>query len=260
MTDDIVVRARRRTTLVVVTVAATLLVAVLIVAGLVVLLGRPGTSAPDDVPDPETASMDVLPSTRSNPPVPPSASAATPGPAVHDLSWTTVAGARVPVSRSAGPRDLRAGRARGFAHNPLGAVLAAAHISLRLSPQAGPRVFGPTLREQVVGGNAAALGQQLDDEYEQARARLGLPYGKPAGRLYSTARGYRVDQDAPTTAEVRLLIEGPGKAGAPVLVELRVHTEWVGEDWTLVAPPGGTWDGVTALVTDTTGYTPFAGG
>jgi hypothetical protein len=258
MVDDIAARARRRTAAVVAAVAAIVVAAAAIGAGLVVVLGHrhspapePGTAAAPSTVDAAAAESR---STAPSPTVP--ARLQVP----DDLTWTTVAGARVPVSAIAGPRVTTGGRARGFAHSPLGAVLAAAHLSVRLCPQVGPDVFVPTLREQVVGGNAAALAQQLDDDYEQARAQLGLPYGQPAGRLYSIARGYRVDLDSPTSASVRLLIEGPGKAGAAVLVELRVQTQWIGEDWALVAPPGGTWETATALVTDTTGYTRFPDG
>lgn len=260
MTDDIAARARRRTAAVVATASAAVLAATVTVAGLLLLLGQRGAPVPDGPPAPTAPTAFASPVAPAGPTAAPSGSPAAPGQAVDDLSWTTVAGARVPVSRTAGPRDTTGGRARGFARSPLGAALAAAHLSLRLSPQAGPAVFGPTLREQVVGGDTAALGQHLEQEYEQTRARLGLPYGQPAGRLYSTARGYQVDQDTPTTAAVRLLIEGPGKAGASVLVELRLSTEWIGRDWVLVAPPGGTWNSATALVTNTAGYTPYSGG
>lgn len=260
MTDDLAVRARRRTAAVLAAVAAVLLGIVLFVCGLVMALGRHGSQPPGKSPTPTVTATSTRPAAASEPPPSTPGRAPAGTPPAGDLSWTTVAGARVPVSRSAGPRHSAAGRAYGFADDPLGAALAAAHITLRLGPQAGPGVFGPTLREQVVGAGSAALGQRLDEEYEQARARLGLPYGQPAGRLYSTARGYRTDQDSPTTATVRLLIEGPGKSGAPVLVELRLRTEWAGEDWLLVAPPDGTWDGDTRLLTDATGYTPFPGG
>jgi len=256
MSDDIAARARRRTALVVAAASAIVLVAVAIGAAVILLLPhRDRASAPESAPATTPSTADPPPATA----LPATPQASTPQ-APADLGWATVAGARLPVSRTAGPYDTVGGRAWGFAHNRLGAVLAAAHLSLRLCPQVGPDVFGATLREQVVGGDAAALGQQLEDDYEQARAQLGLPYGQPAGRLYSVARGYRVDSDSPTTATVRLLIEGPGKAGASVLVELRLHTQWLGEDWVLVAPPGGSWDSVTALVTDTTGYTRFPDG
>jgi hypothetical protein len=231
---------------VVLVVAAALTVVVVLLEHRDSPLSRPAPAGPAD--------RDTGPATPSQTPSV-SVSPAT----TDDLSWATVAGARVPVSRSAGPRDTAAGRARGFAQTPVGAVLAAAHISLRLSPQAGPAVFEATLREQVVGVDAAALGQHLAEDYEQARAQLGLPYGAPAGQLYSTARGYLIEQDSPTTATVRLLIEGPGKSRS-VLIALTLHTQWVGADWALIAPPGGTWNTSAAVVTDSGGYTRFPDG
>lgn len=258
MSDDIAARARRRTAVVVAAVAGIVLVIVATGAGLVLLLGHRDRPMPGSATATAPSTVDSGTATSSTSP-PPRAAPTSPR-APDGLAWTTVAGARVPASATAGPRDTADGRARGFTQSPLGAVLAAAHLSVRLCPQVGPGVFVPTLREQVIGGNAAALGQQLDDDYEQARAQLGLPYGEPAGRLYSTARGYQVDLDTPTTASVRLLIEGPGKAGTTVLVELRLQMQWIGADWALLAPPGGTWEAATALVTDTTGYTRFPDG
>ena len=175
-----------------------------------------------------------------------------------DLRWVTVAGAVVPVSAAAGPRQTTTdGRARGFARSPLGAVLAAAHISVRLCPQAGPAVFGATLRDQVTGAHTAALARQLDDDYEQARAQLGVPYGEPAGQLYSTTRGYRLDALAGDTATVRLLLQGPSGRTGSVLVALTVHLQWVVTDWALVAPVGGTWDDAAAVITDSSDYARF---
>jgi len=257
MTDDITARARRRTTTLLAAGTAVVLVVAAAVTGLVALLGHRDFPVPQPVPHASgIADRDTGPA-----PPAPSMSPSAPGTsaATDDLSWATLAGARVPVSRSAGPRDTSAGRARGFAPTPLGAVLAAVHISLRLSPQVGPAVFEATLREQVVGGDTAALGQHLAEDYEQARARLGLPYGAPAGQLYATARGYQVEANEPTTATVRLLIEGPGTSGS-VLVALTLHTQWVGSDWALLAPPGGTWDTTAAVVTDASGYTDFPDG
>ncbi len=172
MSDDIARAARRRTRTVVATVAAVILGLAVVVAGLVVTVGHRG----DPVRDPA-----VVPATPAAGTVA-SGSAGSAGP--DAVSWSTVAGAKVPVSATAGPSDTSAGRARGFAHTPLGAVLAAANISVRLSPQVGPEVFRPTLREQVVGPDADALAQHLDEDYQAARAQLGLPYGAPAGRLY----------------------------------------------------------------------------
>ena len=246
MSHDIARAARRRTRTMVATIAALVLGLAFVVVGLVVAFGHPG-----DDPVPGPAIIPVLPETG------PAASfpAQTAGPGA--VSWSTVAGAKVPVSAAMGPYDSRAGRARGFAHTPLGGVLAAANISVRLSPQVGPSVFEPTLDEQVVGPDADALSQHLADDYQADRAQLGLPYGASAGRLYSTITGYQVDMQGTDAATVRLLIEGPGQDGGSVLVSLATHVQWTGADWVLQAPNRGDWNSDAAVVTDAAGYTRF---
>jgi hypothetical protein len=255
MSDDIAAQARRRTGAIVAVAALVLLVTAAAVAGLVVALGHRASPVSQPAPPGPGSTPAGYSSTA------PAASAApgsTASPAVGGLSWTTVAGAKVPVSGPDGPRDTSNGRARGFAHTPMGAVLAAAHISLRLSAQVGPAVFEPTLAGQVVGADQAALRQHLEDDYQSARAQLGAPYGAPAGQLYSTARGYRVNLVA-DTADVELLIEGPGKSGS-VLIALTLHVRWVNNDWALVAPAGGDWNAAATVTTDPTQYTRFPNG
>ena len=253
MSEDTAAVARRRTGALLAAVAVVVLGLVAVVAGLVVAWGHRGDSV--------AAPAAVGATTAA---VPPAGATVAPAPSSvagsvvpDELSWVTVAGARVPVSGTAGPRDSGGGRARGFAHTPLGAVLAAVHISVRLSPQVGPAVFEPTLREQVVGADAAALGRHLDEDYQAARAQLGLPYGAPAGRLYSTTTGYRVDLPGPDAATVWLLIEGPGHDGGSVLVAVVTQVRWTGTDWALRAPSRGDWSTDAAVVTDPTGYTRF---
>lgn len=243
MTDDIVSTARRRTRRV---AAAGIALAALLLcgtAGLVTVVGRRGNPASQPVALPAATYATV----------PPAAASST-----SDYTWVTVVGARVPVSGD-GPHDTRDGLARGFAHTSAGAVLAAAHITLRLSPQVGPAVFEATCHQQVVGPDAAVLLQHVEDDYQTARTQLGATYGAPAGQLYSTTLGYRVQQPSADQALVGLLIQGPGKTGS-VLVALSVEMQWTGQDWALVAPTGGTWDNATVIVTDATGYTPFPGG
>lgn len=259
MNDEITGVAGGRTRRWVVVIALGLAALGVIAAGLVVALGRrdvpvahPAAEAHPVVPRPN-GTAGVVPLSRT-PSVP--SSRAPDALTRDDLSWVSVAGARVPVSAAAGPYDTRDGRALGFAHTSAGAVMAAVHISVRLSPQAGPAVFGPTLREQVVG-DVDALARQLDADYQSARAALGVPYGQPAGRLYSRVRGYRVEMDGGDAAGVRLLIEGPGATGS-VLVALTLRVRWTGTDWSLVAPDGGVWD--ATVVTDPTGYLLFPGG
>ncbi|SNT65697.1 hypothetical protein SAMN05421812_12540 [Asanoa hainanensis] len=255
MTDDIALRARRRTRAIGVVASTVLLAITAGVTGLVVALnGQTGATATGQG-GPGTAGPGALHVTTE--PADPAPLSTAPS---STVAWTTVAGAGVPVSATAGPADSAGGRARGFARTPFGAVLAAAHISVRLSPQAGPAVFEPTLRDQVVGPDAAALADRVEDDYQQARAQLGLPHGEPAGRLYSTIRGYQVDVESIDRPTVRLLIEGPGASGGSVLVSLVSELQWVDGDWALVAPADGDWSTETSVVTDGAGFKRFADG
>ncbi|WP_432976790.1 hypothetical protein [Dactylosporangium sp. CA-233914] len=244
MTDDITLAARRRTRAVVASVAAVALIVVAVVGVLVATVGRRGNPAPAPPPaTPETtAPTGPQPGTTS--------------PAA--LQWVTVAGAHLPAGAD-GPRDTSAGRARGFARTPMGAVLAAAHITVRLSPQAGPSVFEPTLREQVVGSDAGRLLAAVDEEYRQLRAQFGVAPGEPAGQLYSTVTGYRIGSATPDVVDVGLLIEGPSQSG-PTLVALSAQMRWIGTDWALQAPSGGDWNTAAVLVSTTAGYTGFPTG
>ena len=122
MTDDITLAARRRTRALVAAVAAVVLIVVAVVGGLVATVGRRGNPAPAP---PSAITATAAQSAPQPGPTPPVA-----------LQWVTVLGAHLPAGAD-GPRDTSAGRARGFAHTPMGAVFAAAHISVRLSPQAG---------------------------------------------------------------------------------------------------------------------------
>ena len=49
------------------------------------------------------------------------------------LRWYDFYGVELPFSAMAGPRDTRRGGAAGFAHDPLGALLAAVNIGVRAS-------------------------------------------------------------------------------------------------------------------------------
>ncbi len=178
-----------------------------------------------------------------------------------DLTWTTVAGLDLPVSRQAGPRDLAGGLAKGFSQTPAGAVLAALHLVVRTSPQVGPQVWGPTLREQVVGPDTAAYADAVEQGYETAREQLQISYGEPLGRIYASIRGVRVDAYSPQAASLRLLIEAPGGDGGLARAAAVVQVSWSGTDWQLIAPPRGDWATVRVLVPAEVAraYTPLPG-
>lgn len=250
MTYDVIARARR-TTRIRVTAACLAAAAVAgIATAAVVFLA--GTDQPGAAPT-ATASAQQ-PGTGSS-------DAATAGlPA--DLTFADVAGVSVPVSKRSGPFTVGEGLARGFAHDRGGAVLAAAHIVVRVSPQLGPQVFDPTLRTQVVGPDAAALRLQIAEQYETLRGAAGVAYGQPVGRLYATLRGYRLDQYSDEQATVALLIAADDSQGRSALTVSTVQLQWTGTDWALIAPAGGTFEHTVALVgaDQASRYVPFTPG
>jgi hypothetical protein len=165
-----------------------------------------------------------------------------------DLTWITIAGLDLPVSATAGPRDLADGRARGFSQTPPGAVLAALHLLVRTSPQVGPRIWEPTLREQVIGPDVAAYVDAVQLDYETARERLQLAYGEPLGRIYASIGGVRIDAYGAQAASLRVLIEAPGGDGNVARAATIVQVSWSGTDWQPIAPPRGDWASVRVLV------------
>lgn len=84
------------------------------------------------------------------------------------LRWSDYHGVRLPSSPAAGPRDISGGLASGYSDTPLGALLAALNIAVRANAQWGPGIFGPTIRDQVTGPDAAALLASCRSAYAQA--------------------------------------------------------------------------------------------
>jgi hypothetical protein len=164
------------------------------------------------------------------------------------LSWIAVAGVQVPVSDTAGPRRVDAGTADGFAHDQAGAVLAGLHILARTSPRVGSAVFGPTIRDQVVGPDRPALVDQITADYREGADREQVPYGSPLAPAFGSVRGYRLDAYTERTAALRYLFELPTGDGGTALISTVVSVTWVDGDWRLVAPPRGDWAAVRMRV------------
>jgi hypothetical protein len=183
-----------------------------------------------------------------------------------DTVWTVVDGVALPVSASAGPRTTSGGLASGFAHTPAGALIAAAHLLVRTTPQVGSAVFGPTLRRQVVGRYAAAMNAVVTADY---RALGGdAAGGGPVGSLTSTLAGARLAAYAPSVATVELLTVADDSTGTARFAATPVTMVWTGGnptgggsaggtsdggtsaggDWALDAPPQGRWDSLVTPV------------
>ena len=173
-----------------------------------------------------------------------------------DLTWASVAGVALPVSATEGPR--RSGAiAGGFAHTPAGSVLAAAHIVIRTTPQVGSDVFGPTIRDQVVGPDADAMAQRVGDAYDDLRIHYQVAPGEPAGTLYARLRGFRIEQYTGDDVYLRLVTEGPTAGGGTGLVSSLLQLRWEVDDWALVAPPGGDFAAVMAPAGGLENYVQF---
>jgi hypothetical protein len=194
--------------------------------------------------------------------VPAPASAEIPQADVQGLRWTSYHGVGLPASQQAGPRDTAGGLASGYADTPAGALLAAVNIAVRANAQWGPGVYGPTIRRQVTGPDAAALLAGCQAAYDQAARTARIPAGQPLGDAYVTEEAFRWITYTALDATVDIVSAGPGSQGLTVRAATRIQVVWDGGDWKVVAPPGGDWgNAATALTAGAlpAAYTAFPG-
>jgi hypothetical protein len=175
------------------------------------------------------------------------------------VRWSGFHAVELPVSAQAGPRDTSAGIASGFAHTPLGAVLAAVNIGVRANAQWGPRIFTPVIRGQVTGPDAAALLANCQAAYDQAAQSGNVTGGQPLGTVDVTEEAFRWIAYTPAAAILDLVSAGPASGGGTVRASIQVEVVWAGGDWKLVAPPGGDWGNSAATLSSLAGYTAFPG-
>lgn len=212
------------------------LVAVTVLAAVVVLLlGGLATRLSMPSPQPQSAAAGapspvVPPAATSAPPSPTTATAGHQGSEMSAVSWQ---GAALPVSPVAGPSVFTETRAYGFAHDPVGAALAAVHISTHLDPYTGPKVFGPAIETQVVAARpdllatttAAYEAAAHAQGYSDAAIEEGRPVLAPTGSIHS----WRIQDYRPERATVQLLVATPD--GRRVVYEVPV--QWTGGDWSV---------------------------
>jgi hypothetical protein len=249
MTFDVIAAARRRTRRLVLLVAGTSVV----ICALVYPLGLYANSRLNDNAPPAstagTTGTSTLPSATPTAVVLPA-----------NTTWTTVAGVALPISATAGPQRREHGLAAGFAHTPAGAVLAAVHLLVNTTPQVGSAVFETTLRDQVIGADAAAMREAVRADY---RALGGNPAtGAPIGTLPAALTGVRVTSFTGTAARIDLLTVAVDATGTARFAATPVGVAWTGDDWALKAPPAGRWDGTVTAVTpaEAAAYPPLAPG
>jgi hypothetical protein len=182
---------------------------------------------------------------------------ATAGAGRPDLRWADFHGIELPVSAQAGPLYRQNGLAWGFTDTPLGAVLAAVNIGVRTAAQWGPGIYQPTITHEVTGPDAHALLTADDSDYAALQAAAHVAPGQPAGRGYAVEAAYRLAAYTPRAATADIVSEGPASNGTTVLAVTRIQLVWLGGDWRVIAPPGGTWASSATTATSMTGYTTF---
>lgn len=141
-------------------------------------------------------------------------------------------GMNLPVGPD-GPEDPTGPVADGFARTETGAALAAAHLSVRIDPYAGPASFVPTITEQTLGGDSSVLLDATQDRYDTAAARTEVADGDPIPTTTGQITGWRSEgwsPDAPTT--VHLLVSIPDGS----LVDYAIDVVWVDGDYALIDP------------------------
>ena len=175
------------------------------------------------------------------------------------LRWYDFYGVELPISAAAGPRDVSGGLAVGFAHNPLGALLAAVNIGVRANAQWGPRIFTPVIRGQVTGPDAPALLADCQAAYDQASQSEGVTRGQSLGNVDVAEEAFRWITYTPEAAIIDLVSASPGSQGTTVRATVQMEVIWAGEDWKVVAPPGGDWGNSAAELSSLSGYTIFPG-
>ena len=186
------------------------------------------------------------------------------GPAVSDsgrpspdVSWVQTLGVELPMSRTHGPRAVTSTTASGFSDSELGAAIAALHVLIRTSAAAGPRVFEPTITQQVTGSNAAAMKLLAAQQYEQLRAETNVAEGEPVSGD-AKVLGYIVDAFASGTARVQVFLSSPTLDARGQLLRFTVQLERRQDDWAVVAPPRGDWGASSAVLSEApTGLTRF---
>jgi len=132
-------------------------------------------------------------------------------------------------------------------------------IAVRANPQWGPHVFGPTIRAQLTGPDAAALLAGCQSAYDQAARTAHIADGGPLGNAYVLEEAFRWVSYTPSAATVDVVSAGPGAQGVTARAVTRIQVTWDGMDWKVVAPLNGDWANAASVLTSLAGYTVFPG-
>lgn len=160
------------------------------------------------------------------------------------VRWELYGTVPLPYSAAAGPSSVRGDVATGYAHDPVGALVASQQLSAR-------KLLAADWRAVALAGLAPGAGR---DAWLALRARYGTLASPPPGQLAQTA-GFRfVDYD-PGRAVIQTVSRFPSGA-------LQVTTStvvWSGTDWQLVLQPDGSDSPTAQPVTSLAGFVAWGG-
>jgi hypothetical protein len=165
------------------------------------------------------------------------------------VTWALIDGLAVPSSPTAGPAKTVGPVPSCFAHNPVGAVIAAIRIgSAVVSTHPGDWL-------QVVQADFAP-GPATDAALAASMAHPGPNGAQWAGPRDSQVAGFRIIAYSPDLAVVAL-VSRTTATGA--LWSTSVTVRWVSGDWKLEPDASGRPGGPTTVVPSMVGWIPFGG-
>lgn len=158
--------------------------------------------------------------------------------------WDVYKTIALPVSPSAGPREVDHDMAVGYSHSPTGALIAATQLSVRYSLANDWR---PVLDRSVAPGPGR-------DAWAATRSKYGS-WATPTPGSYCQAAGFAFVDYQPSRAVIQLVHRcSGGQLQATV-----VTVAWQDEDWKLVLQPDGSSSPTQEPIESLDGYSPWGG-
>lgn len=220
--------------------AAAVLVALVLVAGIVLIGVRLLDGGNDNASPPHPTSTDKTPGSTSACGLPDgNQSIPTAGPKTN---WELIGRMASPESKRFGPAKEKAGIHSCFAHNPTGALFAAANY------------LADTENEQV--SKDALVDARI---FADMNAHLAKSDPDEPGSANSTTQiaAFRIEDFTPDRISVVTVLRATEGPDAGKFAAITFTLGWQAGDWRLVVPPTG--KPPTTGIGNISGYTPWAG-
>ena len=199
---------------------------------------QPGSAGPAAVAVPSVGS--------TSPPVTPSGTAqAVPSVAPAGVRWQLYSTVALPYSAAEGPVQVDGDVATGYAHDPVGALIASRQLSAR-------KLLATDWRAVVRASIAPGPGR---DAWVALRARYGELAPPQPGQLGQTA-GFRFVDYRPDRAVIQTVSRFPTTG----TLQVTTYTlAWSGRDWQLVLQPDGSDSPTGQVVASLAGFVAWGG-